>query len=189
MESYGKEPFTFYLTCYTWHHFFWGSPTCVYVSVVQFSFFPSLFLSFRLYLFIFRDRGMEGERDREKHRCAREILIGCLLHDPKPRHVPLFGNQTSNFSTSRLALSPLRHTRRALFFFLLDPHLRILLLWERKRDTETSISFLPDQPLGVQDNAPTNWATLPGQFFTSFYCWVLFCFMDKPQSVYPFTRW
>ena len=42
----------------------------------------------RFYLFIFRERGMEGERGRETSMC------GCLSHapywgpDPQPRHVP-----------------------------------------------------------------------------------------------------
>ena len=54
--------------------------------------FIHLFL--RVYLFIFREMGREGERKGEKHQCVRKILIGCLLHapnpgcGPKPRHVP-----------------------------------------------------------------------------------------------------
>ena len=31
-------------------------------------------------LFPFRERGREGEREREKHPCVRGITIGCLLH-------------------------------------------------------------------------------------------------------------
>ena len=46
------------------------------------------------YLFIFRERGSEGEREVEKHGCARETLIGCFSHtqnlgpDLQPRCVP-----------------------------------------------------------------------------------------------------
>ena len=49
----------------------------------------------RFYLFIFRERGREGEREEEKHRCVR--LIGCLMHTPswgsglQNRHVPWLG--------------------------------------------------------------------------------------------------
>ena len=34
-----------------------------------------------LKIFIFRERGREGERG-EKHRCVRETLINCLSHPP-----------------------------------------------------------------------------------------------------------
>ena len=46
------------------------------------------------YLFSFRERGREGEREGEKHRCARDTSISCLSHapdwdpGPQPRHVP-----------------------------------------------------------------------------------------------------
>ena len=51
----------------------------------------------RFYFFIFRERGMEGARKGEKHRCARETSISCLSHAPnwrpglQPRHVPWLG--------------------------------------------------------------------------------------------------
>ena len=44
----------------------------------------------RFYLFIFTERGREGE----KHQCARDTSTGCLSHTPnwvpgpKPRHMP-----------------------------------------------------------------------------------------------------
>ena len=47
-----------------------------------------------IYLFIFRARGGEAEREGEKHQCARDTLIGCLLNVPnwglglQPRHGP-----------------------------------------------------------------------------------------------------
>ena len=40
----------------------------------------SIFCIFVKILFIFRERGKEGERQRKKHRCERETLIGCLAH-------------------------------------------------------------------------------------------------------------
>ena len=33
-------------------------------------------------LFIFRERGRDGERAGEKHQCEREKSVGCLLHAP-----------------------------------------------------------------------------------------------------------
>ena len=51
------------------------------------------FALFQMLLFIFRERGWEGERE-EKYQCMRETLISCLSHDPiwgsgpQTRHVP-----------------------------------------------------------------------------------------------------
>ena len=36
----------------------------------------------KIYLFIFQERGKEGERKGEKHRCERETCIRCLWHTP-----------------------------------------------------------------------------------------------------------
>ena len=44
---------------------------------------PCLFFFLRFYLFCFRERGREGEREGEKHQCARGISVGCFLHAPK----------------------------------------------------------------------------------------------------------
>ncbi|KAF6109763.1 hypothetical protein HJG60_010966 [Phyllostomus discolor] len=47
----------------------------------------------RFYLFIFREREKEGERQGGKHQCVGNTWIGCLLHTPswrrslQPRHV------------------------------------------------------------------------------------------------------
>ena len=63
--------------------------------------------------FIFRETGKEGEGEGEKHWCARDISISCLLHTPywvpglKPRHAPdwvgidwwSLGSQASTQST------------------------------------------------------------------------------------------
>ena len=51
----------------------------------------------RFYYFIFGERGRVGEREEEKHRCARDTWIGCLSCAPywgpglQPRHVPWLG--------------------------------------------------------------------------------------------------
>ena len=50
-----------------------------------------------IYLFVFRERGREGEREGEKHQCVRETSISCLFYAPnqgpglQPRHVPSLG--------------------------------------------------------------------------------------------------
>ena len=67
-------------------------------------------------LFIYRERGKEGEREGAKHWCLREVLIGCLSHVPKLGTCPatqacaLTGNQICNLLVCRWALNPLSHT-------------------------------------------------------------------------------
>ena len=47
-----------------------------------------------IYLFIFREKGREGEREEKKHQYERETLIACFFYapyqglNPQPRHVP-----------------------------------------------------------------------------------------------------
>ena len=59
-----------------------------------------LIFYFRFDLFIFRERGREGEREGEKHWCVRETSIGCLSRAPNQAPGP----------QPRLALNPLSHT-------------------------------------------------------------------------------
>ena len=42
----------------------------------------STFLSFKDFTYLFLERGEDRGKEREKHWCARETLIGCLLHSP-----------------------------------------------------------------------------------------------------------
>ena len=55
------------------------------------------------HLFIFRERGREGEKEGEKHWCLRETSICCLSNIPKwgpgpqPRHVPWLGIEWATF--------------------------------------------------------------------------------------------
>ena len=55
------------------------------------------------FFFYLRERGREGEIEWEKHRCARDALIGCLSHAAnwvpglQPRHVPWLGIQQRPF--------------------------------------------------------------------------------------------
>ena len=81
------------------------------------------FLRFFIYLF-FRERGREGEREEEKHWCARDTLIRCLLHAPSQRPGRNPGmcpeSQTSDLLVKRPALNPLSHTSQGkdFYFFL-----------------------------------------------------------------------
>ena len=52
------------------------------VSVYMFSKYFYILFFLRFYLFIFRGKGREGEREGEKHQCAGETSICCLLHTP-----------------------------------------------------------------------------------------------------------
>ena len=75
----------------------------------------------RFYLFTFREKGREREREGEKHQCGRETSIICLLHvhnwEPGllPRHV--HWNWTSNLLVHGLMLNPLSHTRQGSKYF------------------------------------------------------------------------
>ena len=83
----------------------------LYIYFVRFS---VLFLKF-----LFK-RGEGREKEGEKHQCARDTSIGCLLHAPnwvpglKPRHVPWLGIETATL-LCRQALNPLSHTNEGVF--------------------------------------------------------------------------
>ena len=60
----------------------------------------------------FRERGMEEEKEGEKHQCERETLIGCLSYRPQPGTKPatqvcaVIGNQTGDLSAYQRMLPP-----------------------------------------------------------------------------------
>ena len=70
----------------------------------------------RFYLFIFRERGREKEREGEKYLCERETWIGCLTYAPQPGTKPtnpacaLTRNQTSDLSLCGTMPNQLSHT-------------------------------------------------------------------------------
>ena len=70
---------------------------------------------------------MEGEREGEKHPCARDTSIGCLSHAPSwgPARNPacaLTGNQTSQPLVRRPVLNPLSYTSQgSLVDSCMDP--------------------------------------------------------------------
>ena len=68
----------------------WDSWLLVHKSTLNTSVL-SVYTLFKKILFIyffFRERGREGEREGEKHRCEREMSIGCLLCTPQPGTKP-----------------------------------------------------------------------------------------------------
>ena len=63
------------------------------------------------YLFVFREKGREGEREREER--PRAVASHVPHHQgpgPQPRHVSLTGNRTSDPLVCRLAFDPLSLT-------------------------------------------------------------------------------
>ena len=77
------------------------------------SFYVSfLFLKDCIYLLL--ERGREGEREGEKHRCVVASLAA-----PTPQ-CTCPGSPTSDPSVHRLALSPLSHTSQGSFYVFFD---------------------------------------------------------------------
>ena len=67
------------------------------------------FFFFRFYLFIFRERGSEGEREGQKHQCvvaSRTTPTGDLAHNP---HVPWLGIQPATLWFTACAQSTKPH--------------------------------------------------------------------------------
>ena len=68
-----------------------------------------------------RERGREGGREGEQHRCERETSVGCLPHvpwpgiDPHPRRVPWWGVKPRTFQSA--GWCPLSHVARAVCSF------------------------------------------------------------------------
>ena len=65
---------------------------------------------FLMYLFIFRQRGMEGEREGEKHQCVVASHMPLLGTWPATQPCALTGNGTDDPLVPRPVLSPLSHT-------------------------------------------------------------------------------
>ena len=112
-----------------WQHIFKGfevSLTSKKFKKCCFTVWPlkCIFLK-RFYLFIFRGRGKEGEREGEKHRCVREIsMCGWLLHTPnwgpglQPRHMPWRGIELATFWSAGWCSIHWATPARAQMYFL-----------------------------------------------------------------------
>ena len=71
-----------------------------------------------MYLFCFKERGREGEREEGKYRCVRDtstyinqLTLACPQPGTwlQPRHVPLTQNPTDDLLILRPVLNPLSH--------------------------------------------------------------------------------
>ena len=81
-----------------------------------FSFLNKCILFLKFYLFIFRQRGREGERETSMCGC-----LSCTRYwglGPQPRRVLLTWNWTVDILVCRLALNPLSHTSQCSLVFL-----------------------------------------------------------------------
>ena len=89
-----------------------GSRECW--EVMECSFFFSK--KKRFYLFIFRKRGREGEREGEKHQCFKRIMNWLprahpqLGTKPTTQFFALTGSQNGNLLVCGMTLNPLSHT-------------------------------------------------------------------------------
>ena len=75
---------------------------------------------FKIFLYIFRERGREGEREGEKHQSIASLM-------PATQACSLTGNQTGDLSIYRTTPDPLSHTSQGEsshletdFFFFSD---------------------------------------------------------------------
>ena len=91
------------------------APYRIFLSFLRFYLFSG-FLSFlRFYLFIFRQRGREGERERNSNvwfPLARPLLRTW----PATQACALTGNRTGSPSVHRTALNSLSHTSQSVYF-------------------------------------------------------------------------
>ena len=91
-------------------HYKWHQHPCIYIIVHACKIF------YTDYLFIFRDRGREGERGGKKHCCERETSIGCLSCVPWPGTEPvtqacaLTRNQTGDLLLCGTMPNQMSHT-------------------------------------------------------------------------------
>ena len=76
------------------------------------------------FIYLFLEKGSEGEREGEKHPCERKTAISCLLYTPEPQTKPtsqactLTGNRTFNLLLYGTVLNPLSHTSHGSSFLL-----------------------------------------------------------------------
>ena len=81
--------------------------------------FSEHYLTFkkRFYLFVFSERGREGEREAEKHWWTREISLSCPTRDLAPTLAcALTRNRNSDLSVCGPVLSSLSHTSQGSTF-------------------------------------------------------------------------
>ena len=89
----------------------WTELTNVYIIHQLFN-LDVIFIYFLKILFIFRERGWEGEKEGDKHQCVVASHCPQLGTQPTSQASALIGNGTSNPLVCRPALSPLSHTNQ-----------------------------------------------------------------------------
>ena len=78
-----------------------------------------LFWFLRFYLFIFRERGREGDREEKKHQCVVASHTHPLLGTwPKTQACALSGNLMGDPLVHRSVLNPLSHTSQGVYLSL-----------------------------------------------------------------------
>ena len=80
------------------------------------------FLFYIYYLFIFRERGREGGREREKHQCVVASHHPQLRTWPATQACALTGNRTSNSLVHKPALNPLSSQGSIPIFRVIERH-------------------------------------------------------------------
>ena len=68
-----------------------------------------------IYLFIFRERGKDGEREGEKHQCVVALMCPLLGTCPATQACALTGNWTGNPLVCEPSFNPLSHTKQGIF--------------------------------------------------------------------------
>ena len=74
------------------------------------------YILFILFIFIFKEKGKEGEKEGERHQCEKETSIGCLSDAPQPVIEPttpecaLTGNQTGYLLGCGMTPTKMSHT-------------------------------------------------------------------------------
>ena len=107
--SYLARPGFFFSWCYCYSLFLW-------LMFVQFIQFLIVFWKW-FYLFIFRERGREGERGRETSMCGCLSRAPSLGTWPATQACALTGNWTSDPLLLRPVLNPLSYTSQGYILF------------------------------------------------------------------------
>ena len=124
-------------TCFSYillKSFFWTFSTLFMAKSIA-----VLFYFLNLYLLNFRERGREGERLVEKHRCESVTWIGCFAYVPQPGNRPatqacvLTGNSSSDLLLRRTMPNQLRHTNQHQFQFCFSQECLLHRIYFRQR--------------------------------------------------------
>ena len=114
----------FDLPCYSLKSILVVFPTCLIDFLFPLPTFSSFSFVFLDFIYLFLEKGREGEREGEKQRCVRETSIGCLWHTPdwgpglQPRPVLWLGIELATFHFA--GRSPTNWTTPVRAFFWMN---------------------------------------------------------------------